>query len=789
MNVVLVNPPIRLPRVFAHYPMFSTIGLLTNAAWLRARGHAVRVVDGLTLTEPLNIRPDGGDFRHVGAEVDDLARAVRSAVDDLGSERSERVVAVVVALTMFSEMNRPRETLVPATAAALRRLLPGASIGLADFHVGGMNYFPYEPRRALAAVPEADWVVVGEGEPTLPPLLDRLAEGRCPEGLARVAVRRPGGEVVYDDREPTPVADLDDLPPPAFDLLDMDRYFAVQADAIRAELVHEYHVVERQLPLMTSRGCPYRCSFCTNQVLGLPWRAHSVEYLARVVRDLGERYRVDRFLFLDDNININAKRFRDLVELLAKERVAWDAVNGYRADRLDREMVRAIKAAGNTKITVSAESADPEILRDVIGKKLKLSSIVNLARTCDEERIPLQIHYIVGVPGETKAQINKTLEFATMLFEQHGAWPLVQHAIPFPGTRLFRECETNGWFVAPPFEIPGDVLEVRSIIRTPDFEPEEVVRMKHNAQRLHAATQALVYLEIEMECDARCLACHCAPSAGEGAPQVAARPTREALSAALDRALFLGGRDLFLGGGEPTLRPDLADFIREARDRGFARVALVTNASGLSDEARGSAILDAGVDRLVLDLLGPDASAHDACAGASGAFARSLDGVARARARGVAIEVVIPILRRNLRLLPATARLARRLGACAVHLQVPPPDGRAAAAGQIVVWDEARPWIHMALGQGRQRFVTVQGAPPCLMPEAPGAATPSPPWIVRRQRRLKMKHPACLECVDYVLCGGFFASEHEARYGMLAARGLADAEPAAAAPAARTVGP
>ncbi len=333
MQVILVNPPIRLPRVFAHYPTLSTLGLLLNAAWLRERaGLDVVVVDAFTHNETLRVRPDGATYRHVGAEVSAIAEATTTAAQAAGQPS-----AVVISVTMFSDLNRPQENLVPQTARAIRARLPEgtASIGLADLHVAGMNYFPYDPLEVLRRLEAVDWVLLGEGEPTLGPLLRRLEAGEPLEGLARVATRDGQGRAVVNRDAPTPVADLDDLPLPAFDLIDMERYFAVGAEAIRQELVHEYHLPERQLPLMTSRGCPHRCSFCTNQVLALPYRAHSVSYVRDAVRYLKERYAPDRILLLDDNINANEERFRALTRALLDEGVPWDAVNGYRADHLD----------------------------------------------------------------------------------------------------------------------------------------------------------------------------------------------------------------------------------------------------------------------------------------------------------------------------------------------------------------------------------------------------------------------------------------------------------------------
>jgi len=760
MTVLLVNPPIRLPRAFAHYPMSSSLGLLSNAAWLRYRGHEVQVSDAFSLSASLGLHDDGEGFRHMGAEVSDLARDVATRARD-----TTGTPVVIVALTMFSDMNRLRDNLVPQVVAALRDRLPDASIGLADLYVCGMNYFAYDVPRVMETIPGADWLLVGEGEPTLPVLVDRLNQGESLAGLPRLAFRRDE-EIVFDPTTPEPISDLDQLPLPAFDLLNLDHYFATQAEAIEQDLVHEYHVVERQLPMMTSRSCPYRCHFCTNQVLGLPWRAHSVEYVRRAVRTFRERYQVDRILVLDDNVNVDEARFRRLVHALAEEGVPWDAVNGYRADRLDVEMVRAIKAAGNTKVTVSAESGDPAVLKKVIRKGLKLSSVVNLARICEAERIPLQVHYIVGVPGETKSQINQTLEFATVLFHEHGAWPLLQHAIPFPGTQLFRECEDQGYFVAPPFDIPGSVLEEESIIRTPAFEPGEVIRMKRNAQHLHAAMQALVHIAVESRCDASCLSCHCTAGACDQTP------SREEIRGEMERARFLGGRDLLLGGGEPTLRLDLHEIVREARDMGFSRVVLVSNAHGLANRARVERLDAAGVAGLSVDLFGPSASVHDPVARMQGAFPLAMAGIRRARAAGWAIDVHVPVLRSTLSSLEATAALAKRLGAESVHLQIPSPVSPAAREGQVVRWRDVEPSLLRAIARAGWGKGSVQGAPLCLWPGRPGWIRPLPPWALQRSRAWKVKHPVCRECVAYILCGGFFRPEHEPGYGMMEAAGV-----------------
>ncbi|MBM4373387.1 MAG: hypothetical protein FJ098_17145, partial [Deltaproteobacteria bacterium] len=325
-RVLFVSPPIQLPRVYAHYPMSSNLGMLYHAALLEREGMEVALLDAFFTGPHLNVRPVRGELRHVGAELGEL-RALLAA---------HRPDVVVIVLTMYSDVHRLNETYVGELAAMARELHPGAAILAADCYVCGINYLSYDPVRLLEQVPALDGVVVGEGDHRLAEAVRRAAARAPLEGLPQLAWRTPEG-LRWDPTRAPALRALDDLPRPAFHLLDMDHYFSCLADAIRQDLVHEYHEPERILPLMTSRGCNFSCSFCTQQVLGMPWRAYSVACLRETILFFRERYRVERFFFLDNNINVNARRFAELASFLAEEGIPWDAVNGFRADYLDRE--------------------------------------------------------------------------------------------------------------------------------------------------------------------------------------------------------------------------------------------------------------------------------------------------------------------------------------------------------------------------------------------------------------------------------------------------------------------
>ena len=122
--------------------------------------------------------------------------------------RRRQADVVVIVITMFSDVYKLRETYVKELAQAARRAHPEAHIMAADCYVCGMNYFPYDPKKLMRQVPGIDSVLIGEGDGKLMAALDRIARGQTLSGVEKIP----------------PIQDLDELPCPAYDLLDMEVY-------------------------------------------------------------------------------------------------------------------------------------------------------------------------------------------------------------------------------------------------------------------------------------------------------------------------------------------------------------------------------------------------------------------------------------------------------------------------------------------------------------------------------------------------------------------------------------
>jgi radical SAM superfamily enzyme YgiQ (UPF0313 family) len=299
-----------------------------------------------------------------------------------------------------------------------------------------------------AAKPFVDGVVRGEGEATWLEILERLASDPAPgpcwlDGVRGVTYRQPGSEPaqVIDNpsRPPIPVEELDAMPFPAWHQFRLERYTNLQPTVDQ--------VSGLSLPILTSRGCPYRCTYCS-QIGPRRWRARSVASVVAEWRRLVEEMGVREIGVLDDSFNINRQRVLDICQALVDQglnRVPWIMINGIRANLADEEVLGAMRRAGCIRTAFGVESGNQAILDEVVDKHLTLDQVraaFRAARAVGMETIGF---FIVGLPGETEATMDDTIRLACELD------PLVANfsiATPFPGTQMYETVKAKGRILA-----------------------------------------------------------------------------------------------------------------------------------------------------------------------------------------------------------------------------------------------------------------------------------------------------------------------------------------------------
>ncbi|HEY3499193.1 MAG TPA: radical SAM protein, partial [Polyangiaceae bacterium] len=647
-SVLVVHPPVSIARDFIDYPYFSGLGALQLASVLAEAGLAPELVDAHALAgSTLEFRPDGR--AHLGAPVEEVLAAARAIEFDL-------------AVVAYSPFHRPpsRCDVLGAVLAGLRELAPRAPIVLADCHQSGQHYVEAPGEAVFAAYPEVSAWVKYEAELSVPELVLRYRrEGVAPSGVVH---GRPPPE-------------LDALPFPDWSRLDLAHYDRFHRRVMErlGRGAWAFPIDGRTLPLVTSRGCPFRCSHCSSnpgrhEHEPKTQRRYSPERLRKYLETLVERRGATRLEVLDELVNVNERHFDTFLDEVTRLDVRFDVPNGMRADYLLPRHLEQMKGRVTT-LSVSAESGSKRVLDEIVKKDLDLDTIVSAAENAHAAGVPLMIHYIIGLPGETAEEVNETLAFAMDLWDRFRARPAVQFATPLPGTALAKNRTlplVSDWgplFQTEPSQ-PGALVpaaELRRFQRT--FE-----------QRLAASDgpQKLI-VNVTYVCNNHCTFC-----AVGTRTQLHGHPTRQREH--LLKYRRAGVTQVDFDGGEPTLNPELLALVRYARAIGYQRVNVTTNGRLCAYPEFATKLVRSGLTTLLFSVHGPDAQTHAQQVGVAEAFEQTCAGIKNSLAaapHGVELGMNVTVTKGNAAKLEAIAELCDELGLRWLNIQFLTPFGRA----------------------------------------------------------------------------------------------------------------
>jgi anaerobic magnesium-protoporphyrin IX monomethyl ester cyclase len=289
--------------------------------------------------------------------------------------------------------------------------------------VAGGHHATALPQSTLLKIPGLDAVVEGEGEG---PMV-QLAAGVDPAQIPGLWWRRDGGKIVHSP--PAVNRDLDRLPFPAFDLLDMAFYTRPGKHTIRGRSL-------RTLSLLTSRGCVRRCDFCTESLTyGAGVRYHTPEYVLNWIEHALGQYPVQGIYFHDNDFLIDEPRARAICEgMLSRgieKRISWSIQT--RVDRVGPGILRLLKKAGCVAVEMGIESALQEEL-DSVHKGTTVELNEKAISLCRREGLSVQLYMMTGFEGETINDLERKLEWIKKIKPNTFYWfPLQIH----PGTALY----------------------------------------------------------------------------------------------------------------------------------------------------------------------------------------------------------------------------------------------------------------------------------------------------------------------------------------------------------------
>jgi radical SAM superfamily enzyme YgiQ (UPF0313 family) len=397
-TLVLCEPPYEfwdrgMDRLREDEETIPGMGMLVLAAVARTLGYRVHLIDA----------------KRQGSSVEEVARAIAALRPDyLG-----------LSATTISVHNAAR------IAEQVKGRLPAVVTLLGGPHVSAI------PERTLAAFASIDFGVAGEGERSLFDLLARLAEGRPVESVAGLVFRRDG-RVIANERAPY-VEDLDSLPEPAWDLL--------------PDFPHRFHPSLFSYPrtpvatLITSRGCPFSCSFCDRSTSGKQGRMHGVDYVVRLCRRLlalGVRH----VIFVDDLFTVRKRRVVELCEAFLDHRLDFTWSCNSHPNLLDLETMKLMKRAGCWQIAYGIESGSQRIL-DVVKREVRIPRMRETLRMTRAAGIRTKGYVMIGHPTEGLDSLAETAEFLKTV--ELDLCQITKFT-PYPGTPAYPTIGAHGTF-------------------------------------------------------------------------------------------------------------------------------------------------------------------------------------------------------------------------------------------------------------------------------------------------------------------------------------------------------
>lgn len=271
-----------------------------------------------------------------------------------------------------------------------------------------------------------DFAVIGEGEATILELVKELEKDNPDfstiKGIAWLD-KTNNKIIINPERE---LMDISDISLPAYDKINMEFHAKVWDDIIRG-------IPIKSVMIMASRGCPYRCTFCAcNRVFGQKVRYRSLENIKKEIEILRNNYGVEGIWFADDTLTINYDHVKKICEIMKELNMYWGAQS--RVDLTDEKVVKLMKESGCLQLDFGVESGSQRVLDEIINKKIKLTDITRAFQLCKKYGIRTEASFMVGLPGETKKEMEETFEFAKKIKSNHYSFNIFT---PLPGAKLY----------------------------------------------------------------------------------------------------------------------------------------------------------------------------------------------------------------------------------------------------------------------------------------------------------------------------------------------------------------
>lgn len=452
-RVLLIEPFVSRPPAYSAAKVrvspFLPLGLAYLAAILRRDGYEVAILDALMegFEDGEHTLPDG--MLRYGITDDQLRERIRAFAPD-----------VVGVGAIFSAKDYDAK----AVCRVVKSVFPAVPTVLGGAYAGAAY------REIMTAEPAVDFIIAGEAEESLPALLRSIADGSDPGTIGGLCWRAPDG--IRHAPKQCFIEDLDVLPLPARDLVDMKKYF-------RLGYAHDRYRQKPFAQMITSRGCPFKCTFCA---IGKHWgaeqRFRSPENVLAEIDVLVKEHGVREIHFEDDNLTADKERAMAIFRGMRDRNygITWTTPTGMAVSKLDDDLLDVMRDSGCYSITLAIESGNQEVLAKLMRKPVVLKHVPKLVEGIRRRGMLAKGFFMIGYPGETKATVLETIAFAKNLRLD---WAFFFVTTPLPYTEMYDMALKKGYLQLGDFNPLTSLRE--SVIRSPEFTSEWLSGVREDA--------------------------------------------------------------------------------------------------------------------------------------------------------------------------------------------------------------------------------------------------------------------------------------------------------------------
>jgi len=405
MRVLLINPPFY--RFFKQKSSYFPKGLGYIASVLEKNNIYVRIYNAdceNSLKLIFRLEKETNNFEEYINRVNNLDDPVYKEVHEVIVNERPDVIGISVSTSAYkAALNISRLS---------KKINPNVKIVFGGIHP---TVLPEEVLQTKLV----DIVVRGEGELTFLEVIKALEDGKPIRGILGASFVADDDSIVHNpDREL--IADLDTLPSPA-------RHLVVNLEGVN-KLSYDR--------IMTSRGCPFGCTFCdSHKIWGRKVRFRSVKNVIDEIKEVKRKFGVTFFCIDDDTFIINPKYVDELCDELIKENLGISWWCEIRAEGVTESLARKMKKAGCTTVAIGVESGDGNILKK-INKQLNKETVLKSSIIFKKYGILVDAFFMFGFPWENKRELDNTIKFMKEMNPNY-AWLAI--VIPYPGTKLFTD--------------------------------------------------------------------------------------------------------------------------------------------------------------------------------------------------------------------------------------------------------------------------------------------------------------------------------------------------------------